>query len=132
MEVTFARISGKALRCSGSRCGMIAKAMPLSAFMALKKSRTASTPPAEAPRPTTGKDCLSLWVVVRRGGASRAGDFEVCESSGRLRAFFLAMAVFRFSHCEPRKGAWGAPESCVERHQLCKHAVTCQPKPHDF
>jgi hypothetical protein len=41
------------LLCSGARWGIRTKAMPLSAGMLVKKCSKASSPPAEAPMPTT-------------------------------------------------------------------------------
>jgi hypothetical protein len=55
MFVRRPMMSVSQLSCVGSRCITTTKAMPLSAGIAAKNSSKASTPPADAPMPTTGK-----------------------------------------------------------------------------
>src|SRR5437660_3206834 len=66
MRVSRAKISGSMLSRLGARCVMMTKAMPGSAGIALNRYSSASTPPAEAPTPTMGKD-LSIDSPVRKG-----------------------------------------------------------------
>jgi hypothetical protein len=55
MVVTRVRISVNALSRFGSRCGTTTYAIPRSGESALSKAMIDSSPPAEAPTPTTGK-----------------------------------------------------------------------------
>src|SRR5271166_3949607 len=70
MGVTRVRSSTMRLSWFGSRCWTSTKAMPLFAGIALKNFLNASSPPAEAPSPTT----------VHSGAARRSslpGGFDV-------------------------------------------------------
>jgi hypothetical protein len=69
------------LSCSGERCWTSTNAMPLSAGMAAKKVRNASSPPAEAPIPTTrrgstGVGARGVRAVVLFDGLLLAMDFR--------------------------------------------------------
>src|SRR6266478_1428969 len=58
MDVALARSDGRRLSCSGAKCCTSTNAMPVSLGKLLRKSVKASSPPAEAPTPTTGNDFL--------------------------------------------------------------------------
>src|SRR5437762_1328548 len=66
----------------GSRCGISTNARPLSAGMCVKNLLKASSPPAEAPMPTTGSG--GRGGLLARGGASGAAGGAV---SAGLAAF---------------------------------------------
>src|SRR5437870_184494 len=68
------------LSCLGSRCWMSTNAMPVSVRSSLRSWVKASSPPAEAPMPTTGNVVLS----GRSEGSSVVGDFGVAVSGKRL------------------------------------------------
>ena len=69
------RISPRALLCSGSRCETTTKAIPLSGRIAFKNSVSASSPPADAPIPTTRKGFSGIFPLVTSGSrTSETGD----------------------------------------------------------
>ena len=84
--VVLDRTSDNWLSCLGSRCWMSTNAMPVSVRSSLRSWVKASSPPAEAPMPTTGNVVLS----GRSEGSSVVGDFGGAVSGkcldGRLRA----------------------------------------------
>src|SRR6516165_4035671 len=69
MAVARDRISVSMLAWVGARCWTRTKAMPVSTGRACSICVKASSPPAEAPTPTTGKDRVSS-----RGPASSAAE----------------------------------------------------------
>src|ERR1700734_2851482 len=56
MLAALERICVKALSCWGARCWITTMAVPVRAGRALRNVDKASSPPAEAPTPTMGKD----------------------------------------------------------------------------
>src|SRR5437879_8945121 len=95
IAVVLDRTSDNWLSCLGSKCWMSTNAMPVSVESSLKSWLNASSPPAEAPMPTTGNVVLS----GRSEGPSGTGDFGVAISGrrldGRLNADLLR-GVFRY------------------------------------
>ena len=76
------------LACVGSRCGISTKAIPVSAGSASSNFRKASSPPAEAPIPTTGKAGLASSLVAppaRRRERVRRSGFVAPSGTGLLR-----------------------------------------------
>ena len=99
----------------GSRCWTMTKAMPLPSGTFSKKSSNASSPPAEAPMPTTGKAACKLrWPTSSGGvpwGSGRAscGSFEEACFRAGLTGFFtgrlLTAGQLRVAGCakQPRQ-----------------------------
>src|SRR5947209_19094304 len=89
IAVVLDRTSDSWLSCLGARCWMSTKARPVSVRSSLRSWVKASSPPAEAPMPTTGNVVLS----GRSEGSSVVGDFGGAVSGkcldGRLRADLL-------------------------------------------
>ncbi len=70
MTVTLRRRESITLLCLGARCWITTKAM-LGFWGTWEKNPSrASSPPAEAPIPTMGKDASSVSTTARRGSAS--------------------------------------------------------------
>src|SRR5208337_5159471 len=84
MLVALERSCARALSCWGARCWMITTAVPVRAGRALRNADKASSPPAEAPTPTMGKEAGD-WggaiadFALRRGLAPRAWGFLVVD-----------------------------------------------------
>src|SRR5436190_16772996 len=81
------RISGNWLAWVGSRCWIRTKAMPVVAGRCSRSSVKASSPPADAPTPTMGKDFSAggEWSTVS-GEPSAVCD--TTEDMGALRVVF--------------------------------------------
>src|SRR5690348_8041471 len=71
MEVVLASAWLRKLEWAGSRCWMRMNAIPVFAGSALRSCVNASSPPADAPMPTTGNDGLSVCAASRAAGRGR-------------------------------------------------------------
>src|SRR5262245_16158095 len=104
MGVYLRNISTIKLSCVGSRWGMRTKAMPLSAGMAVKNFLKASSPPAEAPMPTTGKrGAVGSLISVPASSlaASSLGGASLGTSAGVAAVFAADSTLFSASGGEP-------------------------------
>src|ERR1700712_2087019 len=80
MRVDLCRISATLLSCCGDRCLTTTKAIPGVAGIASSKRVTAAKPPAEAPKPTTGK-LRPLRGAIGLGSLDCTPTFPSCTSS---------------------------------------------------
>ena len=87
MAVARERISVNALACVGSRCCTSTNAMPVSFGKCLSNLVNASSPPADAPMPTTGKGSPVETGRPRRvsGAVATGFGFFVALAAGALR-----------------------------------------------
>src|SRR3990172_1585535 len=78
MVVARERISASALGCLGARCCTKTNAIPVSTGSAWRRWVNASSPPADAPTPTTGHDGSVFEAFVSEdGGRARFVFIEV-------------------------------------------------------
>jgi hypothetical protein len=82
MRVKRSSNSSIRLLKSGDRCWMTTKAMPESTGMARKKRSSASSPPADAPMPTT-------WLGRGRSDSGRAMESSAPASGGLSLSFVM-------------------------------------------
>ena len=71
IAVSRLRSSTSRLLCSGSRCWTRTKAMPLCGGMTAKNALKASSPPADAPRPTTRRVMSEVFPAPEGDSATR-------------------------------------------------------------
>ena len=113
------------LSCLGSRCGTSTKAMPLSDGTAPKNFLKASSPPADAPMPTTGIPARSGLLAVRSGsgrwrrynGAALAG-VAILVAEARILASFLSQPWSQLVSIGPGMGSVGLSAFVAECGRL--------------
>src|SRR6267142_3903772 len=116
MAVVLDRTSASWLSCLGSRCWISANAMPVLVGSSLRNWLKASSPPAEAPTPTTGN------VVLSDGseGLSTCGD-PSRPSAGRRLAKRAGADLLRGAARGPISGSLPMTTG-LHRHSLSSYS----------